>query len=342
MLNETALPKTPTVLGNWAQLLAQTIDSYELNSQQIFVEAGINLDAFKKPNSRVPAEIMTRAWVQAATLSQDPYIALHMAKYFQANAFSALGMGLSASRHVYEALQRTVRYAPFISDNSHCTLEEDERVAAVRIISRAPINSTAQTYASESFFSCLFKILQDMTAGKLQAKEVHFKHGFSGCIKPYEDFFGAPVFFSSHCNKLEFCKNDIFEEQAFSNYVLTNALDEWIERYLIDAKEEMLSTQVKQHLLENMGYGDIDLASVSKKMALGPRVIQRKLKQEGTSYSQVLENCRHELAVKLLSRNQRSLSEVAYMLGFSDQSTFSHSFRRWTGTSPSRFRGCSQ
>jgi len=338
MVNEAVLPKTPSILGNWALLLAKAIDSYGLNSQQIFFDAGIDLHALKKPNTRVPAELMTSVWQQAVTQSQDPYIALRMARYFQPSAFSALGMGLSASRHVYESLHRAARYAQFISDSSHCIIKEDDSAAAFCVISRDSLKFPTRTYATESSFSCLFKVLQTMAGGALQAKEVHFQHGFLGPLKPYEKFFGCPVYFSSHCNKLEFDKEDIFEEQIFSNSTLTHSLDEWVEQHLADIKEGLITTRVQQYLLKHMAYGEIDLATVAKAMALSPRIVQRKLKHEGTSYSRLLDDCRYKLAIKLLSHVQPPLSEVAYILGFSDQSNFSRSFRRWTGSSPGHFR----
>ncbi len=73
-------------------------------------------------------------------------------------------------------------------------------------------------------------------------------------------------------------------------------------------------------------------------MALSPRMLQRRLKEEGTSYTELLDDCRHKLAVKLISHNKLALSEVTYILGFSDQSNFSRAFKRWTGTSPHQYR----
>ena len=147
-------------MGNWALLLAQVIDSYEVNSQLIFFDAGIDLNALKNSNSRVPAKAMSRIWQQAVAQSQDPYIALRMAKHCTPSAFGALGTRLAVSRHVYEALQRGAQYSHFISDGTQCIIEEDYSVVAYLVNASEPLKSASTTPAIEAGFSCLFNLLQ--------------------------------------------------------------------------------------------------------------------------------------------------------------------------------------
>jgi len=337
-MNKTALSKSPSVLGSWALLLAHVIDSYEVNSQKIFFNAGIDLSALKNPNSRVPAKPMSRIWQQAVTQSQDPYIALRMAKHCQPSAFGALGMRLAVSRHVYEALQRGAQYSHFISDGTQCNIEEDHSVVAYRINASVPLQPGSSKPAIEADLSCLFTLLQALKNGRLVAKAVHFQHSFSGAVTPYEDFFGCQVYFSSYCNKLEFHKKDILQEQLFSDPQLASSLGEWVEQRIAVLSMNATSTCVQEYIMQDIVFGEVDLLTVAKKMAIGPRVLQRKLKDEGTCYSDMLRDCRLKMAMKLIAHKQRPLSEVAKMLGFCDQSNFSRWFKRATGTSPRNVR----
>jgi len=338
MMNETALSKTPSVLGNWALLLAQVIDSYEVNSELIFFNAGIDLRALKNPISRVPAEPMPRIWQQAVTQSQDPYISLRMAKLCQPSTFGAWGMRLAVSRHIYEALQHGAQYSHFISDAIQCRIEENYSVVAYRINTHEPLKSANSTPAIEAGITCLFNLLQALKNGPLAAKAVHFQHSFSGSVTPYEDFFGCRVYFSSYCNKLEFHKKDILQEQPFSDPQLASSLGEWVEQHIASLNVNSATTCVQEYIMQDLVYGEVDLLTVAKKMSLSPRLLQRKLKDEGTCYSHMLNNCRLKLAKKLIDHNQRPLSEVAKTLGFSEHSNFTRWFKRSTGTTPRNFR----
>ena len=338
MVDEPLLQKEPSTLGSWALVVAQAINSYGLDSQQIFKEAGVNLADIKKPNARLPTSAMVRVWQRAIELSEDPYIALRVAKYFNPTAFSALGMALSTSQHIYDALQRATRYSRIISDSSCTSLKENDEEVALTVELKYAKQSQVYYPGVESIFTSMFNLLRTMAGESFNAKAVYFKHAFMGDITPFEDFFDCPVYFSSLHNQMVFDKQHIFSKQLFSNSALTLTLDEWIEDYLSKFNKILISTQVKEYLLKHVAYGKIDLPSISSALALSTRMLQRKLKEEGTSYSELLDECRQRMALKMIGHNKLPLAEVSYILGFSDQSNISRAFKRWTGTAPNMFR----
>jgi len=338
MVDQTLLQKEPSTLGSWALVAAQAIDSYGLDSQQIFSKVGIDLADIKKPNSRLPTSAMVRVWQLAIELSEDPYIALRVAKFFSPSAFSALGMALATSENIYDALQRASRYSKIISDCSCTSLTENEHEVAFRVELKYAKQTQEYFPGVEAIFTCMFNLLRTMAGDSFNAKTLYFKHAFMGDIKPFEDFFDCPVYFSSPHNQMFFDKQHIFEKQLFSNSDLTLTLDEWVEDYLSKFNKVLISTQVKEYLLKHLAYGKIDLPYIASTLALSTRMLQRKLKEEGTSYSELLDECRQKMALKMIGHNKIPLAEVSYILGFSDQSNFSRAFKRWTGTSPNMFR----
>ncbi len=337
MIDDILISKTSTTLGSWALLTAQVIDSYGLDSHQIFLNAGVDLEDIKKPGVRLPTSAMVHVWQQAVKLSNDPYIALKVANFFKPTAFSALGMALSASQHVYDGLQRAFRYSKIICDRVTTNLEDsDDEVACIVTLNYA--KDTQEYFPEiEAIFSIMYRMAHPISGEPLKVKAVYFKHGFKGDKKPFEEYFNCPVYFSSQSNKVVFDKQYIFDKQLFANSELTDMLDGWIEEYLSLFNKYLMTTRVKKYVLTHMPNGGVDLPSMSREFAISKRLLQRKLKEEGSSYRELLDECRHKLAIQLISHNKRPLAEVSYMLNFSDQGNFSRAFKRWTGTSPSDF-----
>ncbi len=335
---ENLTTQIPTMLGSWALLVAKTIESYGLNSEEIFQKAGINLEDLKKNDARFPAYLMVKVWVETVAQSQDPFIAIRVSQHFKPSAYSALGMTMAASRHIYDALKRCTRYSKVISDGTIATLEENEEDVAFVLRARPGFRALTHVTSMSATLCCMTQLFRDLAGDSFRLKSVHFEDSL-GSTQPFEDFFGCPVFYNSDSSKLVFDKADVFSEQPFSHSKLANSLDEWIEDYLSKFQEEKVSTRVQKFLLKNLAYGDLDQPKVAKNLAMSTRMLQRKLQEEGTVYTELLDDCRKKLAIKLIHENDQPLSEVAYMLGFSDQSNFTRAFKRWTGSTPHQYRG---
>ena len=96
-----------------------------------------------------------------------------------------------------------------------------------------------------------------------------------------------------------------------------------------------LSTEVFQLIIDGIFSGSVpDMDEVAKRLARSRRSLQEKLKKEGSGFRDLLQAARKQVALNFLYRQDASVCEIAFMLGYSDQSAFTHAFRRWTGQSP--------
>jgi AraC-like DNA-binding protein len=80
------------------------------------------------------------------------------------------------------------------------------------------------------------------------------------------------------------------------------------------------------------------LDAVAYELVISRRHLQNKLREEGTTYRVLLDELRKETSLKYLTRPEVPLFDIAFLLGFSEQSAFNHAFKRWTGTSPQQYR----
>src|SRR5207244_382276 len=99
-------------------------------------------------------------------------------------------------------------------------------------------------------------------------------------------------------------------------------------------REDSLLGSIRKAVAESMRDGDPKLARVAKKMAMGPRTIQRRLKEYGFDFKKLVEDTRQRFAVSYLKDRKNSLTEVAFLLGYSELSAFNRAFKRWTRSTP--------
>jgi AraC-like DNA-binding protein len=98
------------------------------------------------------------------------------------------------------------------------------------------------------------------------------------------------------------------------------------------------TTRVARLLVDELEGGDPSLATVARRMALSPRTLQRRLADEDTSFAEVLDNTRRHVAKAYVQDRALALTEVSYLLGFSEPSAFTRAFQRWFGLAPRQFR----
>lgn len=101
---------------------------------------------------------------------------------------------------------------------------------------------------------------------------------------------------------------------------------------------DSICVRVRQLLISLLGRGEPSIADVARRLAIAPRTLQRRLAAEGTSFQRVVDETRREAAERLLAGRSLALSEIAYLLGFSEPSAFHRAFKRWAGSTPLEFR----
>jgi len=336
-MSDISLPhQTPTTLGSWVLLVAQVIESYGLDSDSLLEENGIILNDIKENDSRCPTALMANVWQMLATKSHDPYVAIRMARYFKPTAYSALGLTMAASPTVHDALMRFSRYSSLIGDAIQVSILEHDDNIKVLLNPHLATNGQSSIYDISSTLCCLYSVLSEVSTGNLRVKEVHFKQSLPSS-KPLEGFFSCPVIFGSNYNQIVFNKHDVYTKQHVYHTELIDSLDSWIETHLHNIRQGKTSNKVTDMLVKHLNKGEFSQHNIARSLAMSTRKLQRKLNEEGTNYTELLNDYRKKLAIELIIKDALPLSEVSCLLGFNNQSNFTRAFKRWTGTTPNQY-----
>jgi AraC-like DNA-binding protein len=327
----------PTTLAATAVAIAEAVEQLGGDPRGPFRRAGVDMDEMQVPGARYPFRAMVRLWEEARIETNEPCIGLFAARKLRPQGLHALGLSWLSSSTLLSGLQRMVRYARIANTALRFSLvpkgEQIELATAYHVHDIVP-----PPEAIDALLAFIVKMCRLMTDSHFAPLLVTFRRPDNGHLDQYIDMFQSPVLCSKEENALYFDARVLGEPIPAGNEQLAAETDRIADRYLATVDPERVADRVRKILLTLLPSGDVDQESVARTLHRSVSALQRQLKAEGATYRQILDETRVSLAQEFVREKRYSLGQVAYLLGFSDQASFSRAFKRWTGTTPSEFR----
>ena len=330
-----------TTIAAAARLIGETLRiQYAIDPEPIFRKAGISTEKLAVSGARYPWMAMQRLWLAAAEAAGDPCFGLSVGRNIRPTTFHALGFSWIASHTLLESLQRLVRYSRLITTAPlNLSLSTDQNTWILHTTIRQEGLPGANQIAIDAFVMATIGLCRQTTNEHFCPNAVYFchhDHDFDH-IDTYIQAFGAPVFFAEPDARIVFDKATLEAALPGDNLELALANDRIAEDYIEALDPSTVSTAVRKLLIELLPTGDANQDAIARQMNRSLSTLQRQLSAEGTNYKDIREHTRRDLAEQYVREGRYSLSQIAYLLGFSDQSNFSRAFRRWTGLSPGAY-----
>jgi AraC-like DNA-binding protein len=325
-----------TTLAATAAAMIEAVEAYGGDAQAVFRRAGLDMEAVFQPGARYPGRAAYPLWQEAIKETGDRGIGLAVGERIRPQALHALGLSWLSSPTLLDGMRRIKRYCRIVNTSFRIEiLEGDEQTQYVHDFFPEQMRIDESSDAS---LSAVINMCRLMAGPDFAPARVTFRHGEGGQGQRFEDYFNAPVQFSADNDALYFDAKVIAERLPAGNRVLADEVDRIAERYLATLNPEQIHDKVRAILLSLLPSGDASQENVARQLNRSVSSLQRQLKTEGYGYREILEETRQVLAAQLLRERRYSLSQIAYLLGFSDQANFSRAFKRWTGKTPRRFR----
>jgi AraC-like DNA-binding protein len=328
--------RAPSTLGNWVHAIIRTLDARGFDGRELALAAGVTPRALADPLERVPQPAVTALWRQAVDATADPCFGLHVPRHVTVSTFGALAYALCASRDLRSGFERIARYHRLISDAVAARLEaRDDRYAFVVDI----VSPSGPPYeAIDAFLAIAARIARGLMGGRtrIEPLRVCLRRPAPSPADLFARVFRAPVVFDASRDAIEYAKADFELPLPDANLALAHQNDQIVARELAALGRDTLAEQVRATLFETLPDGPTE-RSVARRLSMSTSALQSSLAREGTTYKAVLNQAREQLARRYLEDDRYVIKEVAFLLGFSDASTFSRAFKRWTGTSPSHY-----
>lgn len=327
----------PTTLASWTRALRKQLDALGLDSEALCAQAGLQPGVWDDPNARCPLSVTTRLWHLAVEASGDPALGLNTSQYVSPTTFHALGYALIASCSMREVFERTVRYYRVVSDALE--LELLERADCYEFRFRVPSGSLPPApEALDAFAAIYVRSCRNRLGRDFVPLAVHLQRPEPADPQPWHAVFRAPLLFSADENMLRFAKPEFEQQLDDGNPELAEHNEAVLKRNLEQLQAPTWVRKVRGCIAAQLPDGEPSAERTAQSLHLSLRSLQRHLADEGTHYESLLAETRQALALQHIREANCSISEIAYLLGFADASSFSRAFKRWTGQAPSQYR----
>ncbi len=329
-----------TSLSVWITVARAVLLDAGHDADAILQKVGVDLDALNNQQcDRFDIKVIGDVWRKVSVLTADPAIGLRMAdQYFQPAHWQALGLSVLCSSSLYDAFNRLVRYNDVITDAAIFSIKETDQGVDLIVDMRDELHIIGDEAIDFGFVSLmtLFRMIYpDKLSPSLLISQ---RASQDGIEQAYKDYFGCEVVFSAACSAFRFSADVAHKKLPMGNDELAAYQDRLSEDYKKRFGNDSLAIKVKDEMMRQLPGGEPTPKAVASALLLSVRNLQRKLNNEGTSFSALLTEIRMQLAEEYLQQSYRSCNEIAYLLGFSDHSNFTRAFRRWFGTTPTRYR----
>lgn len=322
------------------RILLKHLENAGLNSLEICKTAGIDASMLDNNGARVLARQFHSVWKKAVQLTDDNNFGLHFGReiihnYHGGNFLLNIMMNCPTVRG---AIKEFMRYYSLMTDGIRPRMEEENDLVYLSW-SFYNRNFRIPRHISEALLSTYVHILGFLMENDLNLVEVRFIHARPGDTSEHERIFKAPLLFEQPDNEL-IIKKKVLDAPIFSaNPELLKTLEQFAQNLL---NKIHVSNTWADRVIESLGNllprGErTGIETIAGNLSVSVRSLQMKLKDEGTSYQKLLDTVRKEIALKYLEEKNTSICDIAFLLGYSEQSAFNHAFRRWTKSTPGRY-----
>lgn len=306
----------------------------------LLLRAGLGADAVGDAAARLPVAEVVALFEAAQTLSQRRDLGLEFARQVRPGTFQVLGYALMTCRTLGEAIALVPHFRRLVFDIGYSEMrlhpQGDHVLLEWHVLQPQPAYSPV---LAEALIASWFAFGRWMAGVDLPLRHVNFLHSAAGAGAQFERFFGCPVAFGQTTNALVFDRALLDMPLVQADETVHLAMREQARAAMEKAfgKPDM-GQQVRHALIPLMPKCEATLPHAARAMGIPARTLQRRLALENIAFGQVLDAVRKDLAKVYMRDASLSMLDVALLLGYAEQSSFTRAFRQWFGVNPLQWR----
>src|SRR6516164_6613460 len=335
---EQDLDSIPTASGGLSRLAIARLKSAGVPVAPLLRRVGLTPEVIADPEERLSVRSQITLLDEAAIALKDDCLGFTMARDFDPRELELLYYVMASSQSLGDALKRVARYSQITNEALVVRYREGNRL--IISLSYSGVPRHLDRHQIEFCMFAALRLCRLLPGTNLVPHHFCISHHRSGPHFELTRFVGTAVEFGAGADEFVLNANARELPLIHADPYLNNLLLKYCEAAVTDRRSNVsqLRTRVEDLISPLLPHGKVVVDDVARSLGMSKRTLTRKLADEGLHFTEILQQLRRGLAVRYLDDNQLHVSKIAWLLGFNEISAFTHTFKRWTGKTPSQMR----
>ena len=312
----------------------------DISAELLLRSSNITFEELHDLSAPFTTKQISDIWLNAIHLTKDNLFGLHFGESLQLAALGVVGEIIKTSETVGEALISAAKLAHLISETIRLEVIKMDHYFSILFI---PVDKNWQQdmVTVQMLDLLLVLVIHELDGLMLKKLSPSWASHARTLAKPteYERVLRCRPETNAGSTELRFDITFWNERIITSNYQHQKLLlDQAGVTLSTDSNQSRLADCISNYLTCNSYMGIFVLADIASNFAISPRTLQRRLRQEGTSFQQLTDEVRKTQALAYLREGSYLTKEISYLLGYNELSAFTRTFKRWTGQTPAAYR----
>ncbi len=316
--------------------LPAALRSLGANPVELLAEAGFDLTLLDNPDNRISYVARNHLFAHCVARTGCQHLGLLVGRQTGLDSLGMAGLLAKYSPDVGTALRNLVRCLHLHVRGAVTSLETDGDTASLSYEIYQP-GVEATTQIGDGALAIMYNIMRTLCGPDWKPAEVQFAHRKPDNIGPFRQFFRSPLRFDTERNAVVFAAEWLDLRLPEIDPELRRLLQQQIDVLEIRYGDD-LPGQVRSVLRTALLTGHARSDQIAALFSIHSRTLSRRLKDFGTSFQELQDEGRFEIARQLLEDTRLEVSQIAVTLDYADASAFTRAFRRWSGTTPAQWR----
>lgn len=313
------------------------VNQRSIDLDQCLIGTGISYENLNDRKSTINLKQLLRLCRNIKNLSGDRYLGLEIGKEIHVADYGMFGFAMMSATTLRQAIELGMRLIALSFTGFQHELIENGRVLIHRMTPLMDYGDLLNVM-SDRELSAVYLVYQELTREKPPIIEINFVHYGGGTPSRYSQHFGCPVNFGCPFNEIVFPADYLDRTISDTSLESSELCVQQCELLISKLREKSSPVEdVRYEILSRPAYFP-GIEIVAKKMHMSSRTLRRHLEKHGTSYQDLLNEIRLDLAREYLLSTTLRLDQIAQLLGYTEPGNFTHAFKRWTGVSPRAYR----